>query len=124
MKALKWLIILLFIFSGLAYLYLTGYEDSKVIRITDFSREQTYQLQTSEEPSFTNQINVVKSHLAIKGEVSDSVTISGGNCGGTFIGKIDTVISSDWYSPSAELSVIPKAKVDGHLKIVFTFGKI
>lgn len=117
-------IIVLFILLGLGYLYLTGYEDSKVIRITDFNREQMYQLQTSEEPSFINQTNVVKSHLAIKGEVSDSVTISGGNCGGTFIGKIDTVISNDWYSPYAELRVSPKGKVDGHLKIIFTFGKI
>ncbi len=104
--------------------YLKGGSDDWTVTVNDFSKPQTFNLTTSQEPSFWNGQYVVGVFITVKGEIEGNVGISGGNCGGKLTGKIDTIFRNDWYVPNASLFVEPLGQVKGELKITFRFSKI
>lgn len=99
--------------------------DDQTIEINDFQQTQEFILNSSDKSFFTYGNDVVVAMMHVKGNIEGEVSITGTSpVGGVFSGKIDTFMRNDYFSDTATILVIPRGEVSGHLKIVFTFGKI
>lgn len=125
MKRSYLILILVFLIPIVIVLvYLSGYSDKKDMVITDFSRQQIFEMTTSDKPSFFNRPYVVGVQITIKGAIQGNIAVDGGNCGGTLTGQIDTLFKNDWYSPKATLRITSLDDVKGKVVVSFKFLKI
>ena len=79
MKRSYLILILVFLIPIVIVLvYLSGYSDKKDMVITDFSRQQIFEMTTSDKPSFFNRPYVVGVQITIKGAIQGNIIVDGG----------------------------------------------